>query len=177
MKGTKSAVRYAKALLDLAIEKNMVDAVLGDMRYFYETYKDSRDLHNFLNNPVINATKKVEVLKEVFGQFETLTMSFVELIAKNGRENILPEIAASFEAQVKEFKGIVPVELVSAVALDASTKNNILAKVEASVKGTLEVTETVDPSIIGGFIVKMGDRRIDASVASQINKLKQSLTH
>ena len=85
-------------------------------------------------------------------------------------------ISVEFEAQVKAYKGIVPITLVSAIPLEASTKEAILAKVRGSVKGTLEVTEEIDPSIIGGFLVKMGDTRIDASVSSQLNKLKQRLT-
>ena len=177
MKGSKVATRYAKALLDIAIERGIVDQVANDMRHLYETQKENRELVSLFNSPIVDSNKKIAILKEVFGAFENATAEFVELVTKNSREAYLPEVAASFEAQVKEYKGIVPVEIVSAIALDASTKNSILAKVQGTVSGTLEVSETVDASIIGGFIVKMGDRRIDASVSNQINKLKQSLTH
>jgi F-type H+-transporting ATPase subunit delta len=177
MKGTKVAARYAKSLLEIAIEKGIVDQVANDMRYLHETQAENKELVNLFNSPIVSSAKKNEVLKEVFAQFEAISTSFLTMVVNKGRESYLPEMSYSFIQQVKEYKGIVPVELVSAVALDDNTKKNILAKIEGSVKGSLEVSETIDPSIIGGFIVKMGDRRIDASVSSQLNKLKQSLTH
>ncbi|MBI3237457.1 MAG: ATP synthase F1 subunit delta, partial [Flavobacteriia bacterium] len=102
--------------------------------------------------------------------------AFIALIAKNGRESILPEIAEAFHELVKEKKGIVSVSIVSATALDAGVKKQILDKVQATTTGTLEVTEEIDASLIGGFIVKMGDTQIDASVASKLAQLKQRLT-
>jgi F-type H+-transporting ATPase subunit delta len=98
------------------------------------------------------------------------------LVTDSKREAILGDIALAFLAQVKEHRGIVPVTITSAVALDAGTKDAIIAKVQASVEGTLEVEEKIDESLIGGFVVRMGDYRIDASVASQLNNLKQRLT-
>lgn len=177
MKGTKASVRYAQSLLDLALEKGNLDQVANDMKHLYETTEANPELARFFKSPIVAGDKKISVIKEVFGAFESMTMSFVELVTKNGRESLLPQIALSFGDLVKAHKGIVPVELVSAVKLDDATRKNILAKVEGSIEGTLEVTETVDESIVGGFIVKMGDRRIDASVKSQFNKLKQSLTN
>ena len=100
----------------------------------------------------------------------------MNLITKNGRENLLPEIAEAFEAQVKTYKGIVPVTIVTAAPMSQQTKDMILSKVQATVSGILEVTEKVDPSLIGGFVVRMDDKRIDASVASQFTNLKQRLT-
>lgn len=177
MKGTKVSARYAKSLMEIALEKGNLDQVVNDMNYLNETQSANKELVSLFNSPIVDSAKKIAVFKEVFAQFESITMDFVVMVTEKKRENFLPEIAKSFDAQVKEYKGIHTVELVSAVSLDDSTKRTILAKVEASVNGTLEVTETIDPSIIGGFIVKMGDRRIDASISSQLNKLKQSLTH
>lgn len=176
MKGTKVASRYAKALLELAIENNKVDQVLGDMNYLLSANNETRDFQMFLNSPIIKADKKIAIFAELFDQFETVSKSFIELITKNGRESLLPQIAASFNAQVKAYKGIVPITLISATALDGATKDTILAKVSAKVSGELEVTEQIDPSLIGGFIVRMDDKQIDASVASQFNNLKQRLT-
>lgn len=176
MKSTKVASRYAKALLELAIEQNKVDSVLGDMNFLLETSNSTRDFELLIESPIIKADKKVAVFKLIFDQFEEITTSFVELITNNGREGFLPQIAEEFEAQVKSYKGIVPMTLVSAVALDAATKKSILNKIQVAVKGTLEVTEKIDESLIGGFIVKMGDIQIDASVANQFSKLKQRLT-
>ncbi|PWL32388.1 MAG: ATP synthase F1 subunit delta [Fluviicola sp. XM-24bin1] len=176
MKGTKVAARYAKALLELAVERKTVDSVLGDMQFLLQVNNEARDFELLIASPIVKADKKLEIFKQVFEQFEELTMSFVELITKNGREAYLPAIAEAFEAQVKEHKGIVPMTLVSAAALDAKTKDAIVAKVQSGVNGTLEITEVIDEELIGGFMVKMGDVQIDASVASQFNNLKQRLT-
>lgn len=176
MKSTKVAARYAKALLELAIEKKNVDSVLGDMQFLLQVNNDARDFELLIASPIIKADKKLAIFKQVFEQFEELSMSFVELITKNGRESYLPAIAQAFEAQVKEHKGIVPMTLVSAAPLDAKTKDAIVAKVQSGVKGTLEINEVIDEELIGGFVVKMGDVQIDASVASQFNNLKQRLT-
>lgn len=176
MKSTKVATRYAKALLELAIEQKKVDSVSGDMHFLLQTSNETSDFELMLSSPIIKADKKIAVFKLIFEQFEEVTMSFVELITNNGREAYLPAIAIAFEAQVKEYKGIVPVTLMSAVPLEQSTKDTILSKIQGSVDGTLEITEVIDPSLIGGFVVKMGDTQIDASVLNQFNKLKQRLT-
>ena len=176
MKSTKVAARYAKALLELAIEQKNVDSVLGDMQFLLQVNNDARDFELLIASPVVKADKKMEIFKLVFEQFEGLSMSFIELITKKRRESYLPAIAEAFEAQVKEYKGIVPMTLVSAAPLDETTKDAIVAKVQSGVKGTLEITEEIDTELIGGFVVKMGDVQIDASVSSQFNNLKQRLT-
>lgn len=176
MKSTKAATRYATALLELAIENNKIDSVLGDMNYLLSANAETQDFQALLKSPIIKADKKIAIFAVVFDQFEAITKSFIELVTNNGRENLLVEIAEAFDAQVKKFKGIVPITIVTATTLNSDTKDNILAKVKGLVSGTLEVTEKIDPSIIGGFVVKMDGRQIDASVSSQLNDLKQRLT-
>ena len=176
MKGSKVAARYATALLELAIEQNKIEQISGDMNFLLETSNETRDFQLLLDSPIIKGDKKIAIFNELFGQFEEVSMAFVKLITSNGRESFLPSIAESFDTQVKEYKGIIPVTILSAVKLDDSTKKIILQKVENHVTGQLEVTELIDESLIGGFIVRMGDKQIDASVASQFNDLKQRLT-
>lgn len=176
MKGTKVATRYATALLELAIENNKVDAVLGDMNYLLAANSETRDFQLLLKSPIIHASKKIEILDAIFDQFETITKSFVHLITKNGREGFLPEIASAYDKQVKAYKHIVPVTIVTASPLNDATRKTILSKIEGNVSGTLEITEEIDTALIGGFIVKMDDKQIDASVLNQLNNLKQRLT-
>lgn len=176
MKSSKSASRYAQALLDLAIEQGNLDAVSADMKYLTVVCAENRDLELMLLSPIVKADKKIAVLNSVFDQFDKTSRSFMELIVKNGREGILPQIAAAFDDLLKAYKGIVPVTLVSAMKLDEGVKKTILTKVQGMAQGTLEVSEEIDPALIGGFVVKMGDHQIDASVASQLGKLKQRLT-
>ncbi len=176
MKNSKVAKRYARALLDLSMEQKNIDSVLGDMNMLAATCDDSHDFRLLLDSPIVKADKKIVIFEQVFEQFEKLTMSFVTLIIKNGRESDLPGIAEAFQVQVKEERGIVPITITSATKLDDATKDSIIAKVQKGIDGQLEVTEQIDESLIGGFMVQMGDMRMDASVSSQLNNLKQRLT-
>lgn len=176
MKGTKAASRYAKALLELAIENNQVDAVLNDMEYLSVIAKEHRDFQLLVQSPIINSEKKIKIFDELFGQFQQISRMFIELITKKGREIFLLEIADSFKTQVNKYKGITPVTITSAVPLNEETKSKILSKVQEITAGTLEITEKIDPTLIGGFIVRTDDKQIDASVASQLDNLKQRLT-
>jgi F-type H+-transporting ATPase subunit delta len=176
MKISKSASRYAQALLDLAIEQNKLDAVAADMKYMATVCAENPELELMLQSPVVKADKKLSVLNAIFDQFDQLTNLFVDLIVKNGREAYLSQIASSFDVLLKAHQGIVPVTLISAQKLDDKVKKDIVSKVQASITGTVELTEKIDADLIGGFIVRMGDTQIDASVASQINKLKQRLS-
>jgi F-type H+-transporting ATPase subunit delta len=177
MRNTKVAARYARALLDLALEQGKLDSVLGDMQVFSATVKESSEFELLLSNPIVKADKKIEIFQLAFEPFEKCTQDFISLVTNNGREAMLGDIAIAFEAIVKEHRGIVPMTLTSATTLDAKTRDAIIAKVQSSVEGTLEVEEKIDESLIGGFVVRMGDQQIDASVASQLilRKQQQSL--
>lgn len=176
MKGFKVASRYAQSLLELSQEKNAVDAVLADMNAFLEVTNESSDFIAFLNSPVIKSDKKQTVIAKVFPSFQEITTKFTNLLTKNRREMLLPLIAEDFIKKVKEVRGIVPVTLTSAAKLDDSVKEAIIAKLKQSIKGEIELNEKVDEDLIGGFVVRMGDTRIDASVAHQLSELKQRLT-
>jgi F-type H+-transporting ATPase subunit delta len=176
MNSTKAASRYAKALLELAIEQGNLDKVAADMAYMHKVCTDEKDFVILLNSPIIKSDKKISIFQSIFGDFDRLSSMFIELIAKNRREYMLGEIASSFGAQLKAHKGIVPVTLISAKSLNAKTKDVIMEKISASVKGKLEVTEVIDESLIGGFVVRMDDKQIDASISTQFKNLKQRLT-
>jgi F-type H+-transporting ATPase subunit delta len=176
MKSSKVAIRYAQALLELAVENNTLDSVSRDMSYLVTVNNENRDFQLMLSSPVVKTDKKNAILNEIFGAAEPVSRAFMELITKNGREAILPEIAEAFGELVKQKKGIVSATIISAAPLDASVKQQIVDKIQASVKGTLDITEEIDASLIGGFVVEMGDTRIDASVASKLAQLKQQLT-
>lgn len=177
MKSTKSAIRYAKAILELSSETNAVDQVAADMERIVEAGNDTGDFQVFLNSPVIKTDKKISILKVLFSEFTDLTMSFIELITKNKREYLLTEIASAFVNLLKKQNGIVPISVTSAVKLEKQTLNQILEKLKSHVDGEFEVTEEVDPALIGGFIVRMEDKQIDASIASQLNRMKIELAN
>ena len=177
MKSTKSAIRYAKALLELSIENSNLKEVSYDMKRIVESSNETKDFRVFLNSPVIKSDKKIEILKVLFVGFEKLTSSFIDLITKNKREYLLVEISEAYLYLLKKHQQIVPVSIKSARKLEKETLDQILNKMKSHVEGDFEVTEEVDESLIGGFIVRMDDKQIDASVLTQLNRMKQELAN
>jgi F-type H+-transporting ATPase subunit delta len=175
MKGSKVASRYALALLDISEEQKCTDLVLKNMNTLFSISDGNKDFEMFLKNPIVKSDKKIQIFEKLFSDFNDLTLSFIRLLTKKGRENILAEIAYEFEAQVKKSRGVVPIVLTSAVALDKGLKDNILKKLSNQVTGKLEVEEKIDENLIGGFQVRYGDVQIDASILRQIKEMKKSL--
>lgn len=176
MKGSKVASRYAKALLDLSIEQNVDGKVQDDMSQLVHLCEESRDLENLINSPIVDRRKKLEIFKTLFeGKMDKVSMSFMNLIIKNSREDLLPAIATSYVSLYKRHKGIVEVHLTSAAPLEKAAKDKILAKIKGIVDGEIELHESVDPELIGGFVVRIDDKQVDASIASQLTNLKNIL--
>ncbi len=177
MKGTIVASRYAKSLLELSVEKNNLDTINKDMVQLSDICKESKDLVNLLNNPVVNSDKKNDVFDKLFkGKIDELSLSFIHLITRKNREDLLPGIAESFTNLYKKHKHILDVELISATQLEETVKSKIIEKVKSKYDGfTINLIEKIDPSLIGGFIVKIEDKQIDTSIASQITNLKNIL--
>jgi F-type H+-transporting ATPase subunit delta len=174
MSGIRIASRYAKSLLDLCIEKGQLDAAKTDMVMLQGIMDESRDLRLMLSSPVVKADKKVDILHKMFdGKVNDITMGFMALLTRKGREGYLPEIVTSFLNQLRKHQGITVAEVTSAVALDAGSRAHLL---EAAVKlagGQVELVEKVDASLIGGFVLKVGDKQIDSAIANRIKALKR----
>ena len=176
MSVTRIATRYSTSLLDLAVEQNKLDRVLSDVRMLLKGL-ENRELVLLVKSPIIHATKKISVLEAVFqDKMDELTMSFLRLITKKGREGYIQEIAESFIEQYRAHRNIIAVKVTSAVALSDEKLEAIRKKIATSpdFKGTIEIKAEVDPSIIGGLIIEIGDKQYDASVAHQLDKLKKS---
>ncbi|MCB9196945.1 MAG: ATP synthase F1 subunit delta [Flavobacteriales bacterium] len=176
MKGSLASKRYAKSLLTLALEQNNLDKVYADMKLLSQAVEDSKDLKSLLNNPIIKSDKKNSILSAIFGgKIEELSSKFIALVTNKGREILLPTIAKAFEDAYRDYKNISTVEVTSAVALSEEQKKRILAIAAKQGVANAEVIEKVDASLIGGFIMRMGDKQIDASISHRINTLKQEL--
>lgn len=171
MRGNRAASRYAKSLLDLSTEKNNVDSVNEDMEMIASTVSENRDLELLLQSPIVKSDKKQAILDTVFPNVSDVTKAFISIIVSKGRENILGVIAEKFVQQYKTQKGIIVAELKSAIKLDDTLKAKILSLVNPSNK-EIEVVEKIDESVLGGFIVRVDDKQVDASIASRIAELK-----
>jgi F-type H+-transporting ATPase subunit delta len=174
MPNPRLATRYAKALIDLSIEKDQLEQVYLDNLYLKGIMQGSQVLMDFLKNPVVNSEKKLKVIQAIrSGQTSETTQTFNNLLIKKGRESYLPEITDAFIEQYKEYKGIMTITLTTAVAVGEEVKNVFINKIKR--EGNLKEVDLiclVDEKIIGGFILEGNGRRIDASVSYDLTKVK-----
>ena len=178
MKGTRASSRYAKALLDLAIEQGSVDACKNDMDYVISMCEGSRDLDLLLKSPIIKAPQKLDALAAVLKEgVSELTFKYIDIITSNKRESLLENIAHSYLALYRKHNNIVKADVKSAVVLDDTLRAKVKELVAKQGAGEIELHETVDTDLIGGFVLTIEDQQIDASVQSQLNKLKQEFSN
>jgi F-type H+-transporting ATPase subunit delta len=178
MSVSRIAGRYAKSLLELAQEQGKMETILGDMTMF-KTATENKDLHMMLKSPIINTTKKRSILTTLFGEsFDEMTMAFVNIVLTKGREELLPEICGEFIDQYRRIKNITSATVTSAVALKEETLEKIKTKIQTEMTqgGTVNIETKVDPSLLGGFVIEIGDKLYDASVATSLKKLRKEFT-
>jgi F-type H+-transporting ATPase subunit delta len=169
--------RYALALLENANQLNNVETIYKDVLNFVAICKEAREFWVILKNPVIHINKKRKIIKSVFtGEMDPLTMDFIYIILDNRREYLLKDIFEQFIRAYKVQKNILETELVTATALDKATIDSIgnyIKKVTGS--SSVEMKNTIDEKIIGGFALKYEDKLIDATIFNRIEQLKKHL--
>lgn len=172
----KIPVRYAKALFETALSRNTLDRVFDDMALISEASRIPQ-IDELLKSPVITPSLKTKVLTEIFGKdLSNLTMSLVGLMVKNGRESFLPAVARNFRYRTMKHKGITESSLVTAVPVGDKTKKSVEDLISEKFKTKALLKESVDPEIIGGFVLKVNDYYIDASLRSRLRKIKKELS-
>ncbi|MFI1772675.1 ATP synthase F1 subunit delta [Thalassobellus citreus] len=176
MSGARAAIRYAKAVLSLATDQKSVDAVNNDMKLIANTIAGSKDLRDTLQSPVINSTVKKAVLLEVFKASDKATLSLIDVLINNNRINILSEVALKYSQLFDQSKGIELATVTTAVALTDDLEKKVLAKAKEITGKDIEVENIIDESILGGFILRIGDIQYNASIANQLSKLKREFT-
>jgi F-type H+-transporting ATPase subunit delta len=166
MPNPRLANRYAKSLLDLAIEKGQLEEVFADMQWLQAVCKSNKDFVNLLRSPIIKGDKKIKILDAVTeGKLSELTTLFNKLLINKGRESFLPEIATAFINQYKVHKGIFTVKLTTAVPVSEELKNEIVKHMrENSEMHNIELETSVNDKLIGGFVLQAGDKLVDGSV-------------
>ena len=174
MADSRAASRYVKSLLGLAVERNVLEEVHRDMLLFSNAVSNNRAFELLLQNPVIKHDKKLQILKKIFdGKVHSLTMAFFDIITRKNRESILATVAREFHNAYNEFKGIGKASVTTAVPLDAKLRAEMEDLVRRySDKKQIELIEKVDPDLIGGFVLDVGHRQVDASIRSKIKTLK-----
>ena len=176
MNVSKISVRYSKALLKTALDKNNLDQVYQDMLQLFQICQSVNEFMLFLHNPVILQSKKKNIIRAVFsGKVTELTLSFLELIIKNKREIFIPDISRRFLDDYKRHKGITTVALTTVVPLDEQLKNSIVQLIKTRYKTTVELEEEQNNKLIGGFIITIDDKMMDASVLKALNQMRREM--
>lgn len=168
------ASRYAKSLIDLAEEQKQVEKVKQDMDLFHETLKHNPELKAVLANPIISHQKKTAILEDVFGKRVTkVTLSFFKLMVNKGRGDVLFFTSQEYINLYDIKNNIITARVTSATELSAANKSKLIAEVEAATGGMVKLETKVDASLIGGFVLTVGDRQVDTSLANDLNRLKK----
>ncbi len=173
MPNPRLASRYAKSLLDLAVEKNLLEQVFADMLLLQQICKSNRDFVNLLSSPVVKGDIKIKIINAVTSdKISDLTNKFLSLLISKTRESNLPEIITAFIRQYKEHKDIHTVKLTTAIPVNEGVRKVIIEQVKkASGFDNIEMEEKVDENIIGGFVLQLGDKLVDASIAYDLKTI------
>ncbi|HEY1024771.1 MAG TPA: ATP synthase F1 subunit delta [Sphingobacteriaceae bacterium] len=168
------ASRYAKSLIDLAQEQNVLEKVREDIASFVATLKENSQLRAVLANPIITPDKKFAILSQLFGEnSHPMILGFFKIVTNKGRSEILFSTAKEFLSEYDQLKGIVNATVTSAAPLSEENIIKIVNAVQDATRGKVHLTTKVNPELIGGFVLKVGDKQFDTSISSSLNKLKK----
>ena len=171
---SKVAKRYAQGLLDFTQESGNTVSVFAEMKDVVKIMKDSKELKNFFASPIIDAKKKISVASQIFVQFSPVAQNLITLVIKQGRESHLQDIAQEFINKVEDLQGVQRVTLTVATQLPSKNTDEII-KTTTLVDHTknYDLKVVVNPEIIGGYILRVGDQQVDASVRTKLNQVKK----
>ena len=175
MTGSRAALRYARALLSLAKDKNVAKEVNEDMNLIGRTIKSSSELRAVLKSPVVKESAKRKALHQIFKDVHPVTLGLFGILAENNRLELLTMITTRYRELYNELMGIQVAKVTTAVPLTPALEAKIQAKVRELTGNEAEIKNIVDESIIGGFILRVGDMQYNASVASQLTSIRREL--
>lgn len=173
MSTSKVAKRYAQGLLDFTQESCNTESVFNEMKDVVKIMSESKELNQFLNTPFIDARKKDAVALEIFKDFSLVSKNIIRLVIKQGREAQLKNIAQEFINKVEDIKGTQRITLVSATTLSQENIQKIIADSKMVDVSNYDLETIIKPEILGGYILRVGDQQIDASVKSKLNHIKK----
>ncbi len=171
MKGTRAAHRYAKAILELAKERNLAKEVNADMETISKSIIKSGELQDFLSSPVIKAKAKKDALHEIFKNVNAITTGAFDTLVDNNRIALLKVVAQNYMVRYNELNNIQEATVTTAISLDKLLEEKILNKIKELTGNGATIKNIVDPAIIGGFILRIGDLQYNASVARNLATL------
>jgi len=172
------AYRYARSLMELAHERGDLEGAHEDMVLVAKVCSENHELIVLLKSPVVKADKKAVILDKIFaGKVGELTKSFIGILVRKGREGLLPDVANAFALLYKINKGIVTAQVTSAAPLSDTARARVKALAEKQHPGkSIELVEHVDPSLIGGVTIRIGDEQYDGSVSRHLSDLRREFS-
>ncbi len=174
MNNPRLAARYAKSLVDLAIEQHQLDAVYNDMKLLRSITLSNPDFVALLRSPIVSADKKDKIIDAILaGNVSKLTTLFINLLTVKNRESNLPEIATTFIEQYNKLNNIQTVQLTTAHTISDELKNSIVAKIKNNANTTIEIETKVREELIGGFTLQINDTLVDASILRDLNDVRK----
>lgn len=172
MKEKRVANRYAKALFDLAVERNILEKIKADSELIYNVCLQNHEFILMLRSPIIKESKKLLILKNVFEKsINEMSFKFLVIITRNRRESLIMDISEQFIEIYKKFKNILSANLSTAVEIDSEIRENIIRLLKKHTKSEIELSEDTNEELIGGFVLSFDDKQYDASVLRQIKDL------
>ena len=170
---SKVAKRYAQGLLDFTQESGNTESVFNEMKDIVKIMSQSKDLNQFFGTPIIDSRKKEAIALEIFKDFSPVSKNIIRLIIKQGRESQLKAIAQEFINKVEDIKGTQRISLTSASKLSEQNIQKIIADSKMVNVTNYDLETIIKPEILGGYILRVGDQQIDASVKTQLNNIKK----
>lgn len=177
MASIRAAIRYAKAILDLANSKGVAEVVNNDMKLIASTINGNLELSAFIQNPTMKVEVKEKALLEVFSGSNGVTQGLFHLLFENKRFEILEAIAIEYSKLSDIMNGIEVAQVTTAIPMDTALEAKVLAKIATLSDKKITIENIVDASIIGGFILRIGDKQYNASVANRLQVLKRELSN
>jgi len=170
------ANRYAKALFKLAIEQGNLEQVYTDVALLQQYCKEADDFTDILVSPVIKPGKKKQIFHEVLkDKIDSSTMRLLDLLVDNKREELLTDINRHFIFLFKESKGIKEVALYTALAMDQAHIDQLKSFLKEQFKAPIELSVKIKPELLGGFILTVDGKMVDASISSKLKQIKNEL--
>lgn len=177
MNHSRLANRYAKALFELALEQKKLKEVGADMELIAKTIDDSKDLTNMLKSPIIKFEKKEKVMQLIFGEkTNELSLRFMLLVAKKGREENLFYFASEFTEIYKDYKGLIDAWVTTSSDTEKEVRESILTLLKNITGKDIILHENVNADVLGGFIIRVGDYQYDATTRTLLRKLKKDFS-
>jgi len=176
MNESKISVRYAKALFLLGKEKNMLDTIVTDMKLVDELCNTVKDFWLMVESPVVKTSQKRKAVQLVLAdKLDAISLNFMDMVFQNHREIFIKDMVRNFLDLCRKDKGIVSAKLTTASLIDGDDKTNLSEMLKKAFNSKIELEEVLDKDIIGGFVLRVDDQELDASVSTQLSQIKRTL--